>query len=906
MAKIRRDDDFLENEEQEEEPFAIIEKLKNQVGITAEETYSGKYKDLMRENQGLKQLLEINREITSELELDKLLEKIMDKAIELTGAERGFLIMKEDGGFQVKIARNFEQESINKPEFKVSYSIAEEVARTGEPILTQNAMEDPRFGKYESVQGLRLCSVLCVPFKVQKNVLGVLYLDNRFKPNIFGEWEKYLLTTIAAQEAVAIENARLYQNAIIDGVTGLYTDHYFSNRLREEVHRCSLNSEGTFSLLLLDIDNFHLINDLIGYQLGNELLRKVGQLIQQKLRDIDILARIKGDEFELLLPDTPKEFAKKVAERIRESLNSSSFEIGNEKIELTMSIGLVTFPEDGKEEERLRIRADEALYKAKRSGRNRVFSFDTTDYQREQKQKEYIVKEGLDQLAFSRDSLIIMSMVNKLIQAETDFEKLVDLVASMLVEGTQANRVFIILVDKHKNLEFKAAKKEDLQQVGSPEFKTSHSIIEHVAEKGHPLLISDAMEDPDFSQYKSVVDLKLKSILCVPIKYKKKTIGVIYLDNMQGAEKFSQSDLDWVTQFAEKIATPVLHSWNTKRKQEELEEKAKRLEKSIDALAEKYSYHNIIGKSPAMEKVYQLLDKISETSHPVYIHGESGTGKELIAKAIHYNGPRKSRPFVAENCAAISESLLEAELFGYVKGAFTGADRDKKGLFEIADGGTLFLDEVGDMTIGMQKKLLRVLQEGELRRVGGKNIIPVDVRIICASNKNLKELVEKGEFREDLYYRLNVITINLPPLRDRKEDIPLLVDHFLKKIAKDEGVEPKTIHPKALELLVKYDWPGNIRELQNEISRAMVLAGDKSNITVDDLSEKIKRGPKMLLSTSYGQRTLKEILEECEREAIAQTLELTNWNKAKTARILEVSRTTLDKKIQVYNLKPES
>lgn len=905
MTRYKRDEDNLSGdfeEDDEDEPFAIIERLKDKVGISSEEGQSEQGKKLIQENQGLKKLLEINREIGSELDLDKLLEKIMDTAIELTGAERGFLIIKEKGNFAIKIARNFEKEDINKPEFKISYSIAKEVARSGESVLALNAKEDTRFGKFESVRGLSLSSVLCVPFKAKKTVLGVIYLDNRFKKGIFGEWEKYLLTTIASQEAVAIENARLFKDSIRDNVTGLYGHNYFRSRLREEIKRCDINEGQTMSLVLLDIDRFHLINDLLGYQSGNELLREVGETIQQKLRDIDILARFSCDEYELLLPDTNKENAKRVAERIRKAIEEKNFVVDEKKLEVTLSIGLVSYPDDAQDIDALGIKADEALYNAKKQGRNQVSALEGSDRATEQTQKEYIREQGLDNLAFSRDGLVIMGMVNKLISAEADLDQLIDLIASMMVEGTRAERAFVILVDDKGNLEFKAAKNADLKQVDSPEFKISRNVIERVAKGAQSLLITDAREDRDFSEFESVVNLKLKSILCVPIQHKKKIIGLIYIDNNQGAEQFSQSDLQWVSTFAEKIATPIINSWNFKKRGEELEIAKKSLEQSIENLSEKYSYNNIVGQAPAMQKIYQLLEKIVGTHHPVFVHGESGTGKELIAKAIHYNGPRKGKPFVAENCAAISETLLEAELFGYVKGAFTGADKDKKGLFEIADGGSLFLDEVGDMTVGMQKKLLRVLQEGELRRVGGKNILSVDVRIISASNKDLRDLVKSGEFREDLYYRLNVITINMPPLRERKEDIPLLVDYLLAKMGRESKENPKKLSSKALQLMMEYDWPGNVRELGNEISRSVVLSGGKNIVDLDDLSEKVKKGPRLTSASSVGKKTLKEILEECEKEAIEKTLDYTSWNKAKAARILEVSRTTLDKKIQSYDL----
>jgi transcriptional regulator with PAS, ATPase and Fis domain len=246
------------------------------------------------------------------------------------------------------------------------------------------------------------------------------------------------------------------------------------------------------------------------------------------------------------------------------------------------------------------------------------------------------------------------------------------------------------------------------------------------------------------------------------------------------------------------------------------------LNRNLSQLQLRFNYDKIVGKSEAMQKVFKLLDRITDTDVPVLIQGETGTGKELVARALHVNGPRREGPFVSVNCSAISESLMESELFGHVKGAFTGADRDKQGLFEQAHGGTIFLDEVQDMSVSMQRELLRVLQEGEIRRVGGKDIIYVDVRVVSACNKDLRELVKTHNFRQDLFYRLNVVSIELPPLRDRKEDIPLIVSRLLEDARTPDGRSVK-LDKDALRAILRYDWPGNVRQLQNFIEKATLL-----------------------------------------------------------------------------------
>ncbi|MAV90944.1 MAG: nitrogen fixation protein NifA [Bdellovibrionaceae bacterium] len=333
------------------------------------------------------------------------------------------------------------------------------------------------------------------------------------------------------------------------------------------------------------------------------------------------------------------------------------------------------------------------------------------------------------------------------------------------------------------------------------------------------------------------------------------------------------------------------------------EDRIKELNKELGS---RYKYDSMIGKSKPMQTLYSLLDKIRGADSTVLIQGENGTGKELIAKAIHYNSARKDRAFIIQNCSAFNDNLLESELFGHVKGSFTGAVRDKKGLFEMADKGTFFLDEIGDTSPTMQVKLLRVLQEGTFIPVGAVDAKRVDVRIIAATNKNLKEMVEEGTFREDLYYRLNVINISVPPLRERKEDIPLLAEFFLAKALKaqlGDDAEKRTLTKHALEKLYDYQWPGNVRELQNEMERLIVLSGMETKIMAEMLSPKIIEGSQS--SKVQGARVhgkLKDALEDLEREMIKEGLRRTGWNKSKLAKELGISRAGLIMKVEKYGL----
>jgi transcriptional regulator with PAS, ATPase and Fis domain len=371
-----------------------------------------------------------------------------------------------------------------------------------------------------------------------------------------------------------------------------------------------------------------------------------------------------------------------------------------------------------------------------------------------------------------------------------------------------------------------------------------------------------------------------------------KAIGKISFIDDQDREHF----LELVELVAQEVVT--LHLEITTR-----ENRIKELNKELGS---RYKYDNMIGKSKPMQTLYGLLDKIKGADSTVLIQGENGTGKELIAKAIHYNSNRKEKPFIIQNCSAFNDNLLESELFGHVKGSFTGAIRDKKGLFEMADKGTFFLDEIGDTSPTMQVKLLRVLQEGTFIPVGATESRRVDVRIIAATNRNLKEMVEAGTFREDLYYRLNVINIGVPSLRDRKEDIPFLAEFFLNKSQAANaatGAPKKVLTKRALEKLYDYAWPGNVRELQNEMERLIVLAGPETKITADMLSPKIlELGDKTKVQGARLHGKLKDALEDLEREMIREGLRRTGWNKSKLAKELGISRAGLIMKVEKYGL----
>ena len=320
------------------------------------------------------------------------------------------------------------------------------------------------------------------------------------------------------------------------------------------------------------------------------------------------------------------------------------------------------------------------------------------------------------------------------------------------------------------------------------------------------------------------------------------------------------------------------------------------------ALKQRYNFEHIVGKSEPMLKIFDLVAQVAASRSTVLLQGESGTGKELIAKAIHLNSPRRDRPFVPVNTGSMPPDLLESTLFGHVKGAFTSAIASKKGLFEVADKGTLFLDEIGTMSLDTQSKILRVLQDRKFMHLGGVHEIQVDVRIIAATNVDLRQLVREGKFREDLFYRLNVITIDLPPLRHRKEDIPLLVEHFLGKYSAENERPLRHISPEGLRPLLNYSWPGNVRELENVIERAVVLSNGPE-ITIDLLPDQIAgRGTPMPVLEHRPDASLFDILEDCERRIITDMLEKCGWNQTEAAERFRVPLSTLNQKIKRLNI----
>jgi len=486
--------------------------------------------------------------------------------------------------------------------------------------------------------------------------------------------------------------------------------------------------------------------------------------------------------------------------------------------------------------------------------------------------------------------------VSKILSSSFDLKENLTQAMKILSDFLDMRRGTITLFDKTTGeLKIVVAHGLTPEQIARGRYKIGEGIVGKVVETGHPIVVPDIGKEPLFLNRTGARRIEKENIsfLCVPIKIKDEILGVLSVDRLFDESISFEEDL----RVLEIVATLIGQAIKLYRTF--LEEKSRREELERE-LKRRYQFHNIVYASDKMKEVIKTCLKIAKTKASVLIRGESGTGKELIAKAIHYNSDRAQAPFITINCAAIPETLLEAELFGYEKGAFTGAYTSKPGKFELADGGTLFLDEIGDLPLPLQAKLLRVLQEQTFERLGSTKVIKVDVRIIAATNRELEQMIKKGEFREDLYWRLNVVPIYLPSLKERIEDIPILVDHFLNKFNSHYGKNVK-ISSDVLNIFLKYSWPGNVRELENLIER-LVLLCENEVIKKEDLpfyiieeAENVKKKP--------SPRGLPREISELEKEKILEALRLCEFNQSRAARLLGLTRRQLCYRIKKYDLK---
>ncbi len=502
-----------------------------------------------------------------------------------------------------------------------------------------------------------------------------------------------------------------------------------------------------------------------------------------------------------------------------------------------------------------------------------------------------------DRKSLETRELTIVNEVAKVLSGSSDFEEAVKDILKTLYSFWDVRLSFVALFKPHlKALQIVGAFGFSEEEVKRGIFRKGEGITGKVFKSGIPVVLTDLRSNPAFLNKTKVRD-KLQggeTFISVPVKVGGDIVGVLSIFKSFSSKESIERGIETLMILGTLIGMFY-------RLSERMEEERLRWEEERKILKEElrrtYDIHGIVGQSDAILNLVEVIKKVATTDSTVLLTGESGTGKSLIAKAIHFMSHRKDGPFITINCAAIPETLLEAELFGYEKGAFTGAHTSKRGKFELASGGTLFLDEIGDMPLSLQAKILRVLQEKEIERLGSEKTIKVDVRVIAATNKDLHELVREGKFREDLYYRLNVVPLYVPSLRERKEDIPLLIDHFLRNFNEKYGKKVR-LSPDAMEALMDYGWPGNIRELENTVERLVVMhEGIVKGVDIPPHILAYRRR-----SVSEGLSDLPDKLRATEKEKIVEALERTGYVKSRAAKLLGYTLRQLDYRIKKYGI----
>ena len=498
----------------------------------------------------------------------------------------------------------------------------------------------------------------------------------------------------------------------------------------------------------------------------------------------------------------------------------------------------------------------------------------------------------MNNLSVTTDSSIDrLKEISTWVSSVQDLDQLLELIIETATRMMDAKASSLLLLDpKTQKLYFKVATGEKSTDVKQFEIDIGQGIAGYVAKTGEPLLIPEVAQDPRwYKEISESIGFKTQSIACVPMKINGEIIGVVEIIDKADGSAIRNADLKILSVFADVAAQAIGNA----RKIEHDKIEIKNLKKELQG---KYE---IVGESKALRKVISDAIKVANSKSSTLILGESGTGKELLARMIHRVGARKDEPMIVLNCAALPETLLEDELFGHEKGAYTGAANRKIGKFELADRGTIFLDEIGEMSPSMQTKLLRILQEGVFYRVGGNKSIPVDVRVISATNRNIEEDVAAGRFREDLYYRINVVQIHMPPLRERREDIALLAEYFLDLYRRERGLSDLTISKKAMDLMVLYDWPGNVREMKNALERAVVM-GNGKQIMPEDLPTFACRPQYPGLEVGLS---LKDAIDSFKKEFIVLNLKHTSGNRSLAAKNMQIQRTYLSRLIAKFDIK---
>lgn len=488
--------------------------------------------------------------------------------------------------------------------------------------------------------------------------------------------------------------------------------------------------------------------------------------------------------------------------------------------------------------------------------------------------------------------------ISNILDSSTGLQHAISPILDVLADELDMKRSTVSLLNRlTEEIQIEAAHGLSEKQRLRGRYIPGEGIVGRVIKSGEAEVVPDVRDEPDFldkTKARSEISGRKNAYICVPIKIEGRVIGTLSIDREHDGEE----DFSAEVKFLKIVGSMIAQAVKVRRRVQEEKDRNKELQNKLENT---FTPANIIGKSNAMREVFTLVEQVAGSSATVLIRGESGTGKELAAQAIHYSSPRAHRPFIKVNCAALPESVIESELFGHEKGAFTSAIASRKGRFELAHGGTIFLDEIGDLSPMTQVKLLRVLQEQEFERVGGTETIKISVRIVAATNRPLEQMMERGEFREDLYYRLNVFPVNMPPLRERKSDIILLADSFIEKYARRNNKEIKRISTPAIELLISYHWPGNVRELENCIERAVLLASD-GVIHGHLLPPSLQSAESTDSMPAAG---LHAAIERLEIELLVDSLKSTKGNMAAAARLLDITERQMGLRVAKYEINPK-
>ena len=843
---------------------------------------------LYRSEKTAKQLTavyELSREMTLTADLDRISNTVLDIAQKALNFDNCALVLIDGSTNEIYTqAQRGYSEEISKYRSPIDHEkgIVASVARTGKAICLPDVKKNGRY--ISGVPDGR--SELAVPLIIGEKVIGVLDVESK-KTDAFSEEDRKLLSCLASQAALAIQNARNFEELRrgLDELRTLYDVAVASSSSLklDEVLRVIYEKVNQ----LMDTPTFYIaLYDEAERLMHFEYLVDAGELQEKITYKLSERSGFTGWVIQTGKPLLIRDLANQ-----REKLPAVPVLVGKAETKIPRSwLGVPLIAKDkligvlsaqhpvanAFDEQDQRVLSIIANQVASTVENARLF--------RELEKKTRHLSVLLDTCTVLSSSLNSKRLLHNLAEKLTTALPVTFSRVSLLDEGTE--ELSVASASAIRPLEWESGIGERYPVLSDSYYRPCVKNLETV------VLRADKNQQA-LSEFSQQIALKngLQSLLIIPLAAGRKALGVAWLGEMRNWKRagFTTEKTELCRAVANRGAIAIERA----QFHEKLRANHNYLKSEVQ---ERYKFGNIIGKSVAMNKVFRLLERVIPAAASVLVQGESGTGKEIVAKAIHYSGPRRSKRLVPLDCGAIPDHLVESELFGYRKGAFTGAKEDRKGLFEEADGGTLFLDEISNMKMATQAKLLRALQEGEIRRVGETRSRKVDVRIISASSENLEEEVLKGNFRQDLLFRLNIITVQLPPLRERLADVPLLASHFLKKCCEKENKKIEGFSPKAMDLLISHDYvSNNVRELENIIERAVVV--ERSQIiepeSLSFVAEK-RSIPSRLNS-----------LDSREKTQIIETLKQTAWNKTKASKILEISRPTLDRKIRKYNIKRE-